>query len=210
MQPLSVASIIEKNRLSSATPFVPLLDIEVVNPSTGVVVEALHICRNSEDITFQGETYAATPFDFDTKAESGGQSKVTLRVRDITKALQGRMQAYGGGIGFNVTLMIVNTSALTEPAEAVEYFQVIGASAQNYDVQFTLGAENAVTVTFPRRTQRKDFCQWRYKDPDTCAYAGALPSCDLTLQGPNGCGAHDNSPNFGGYPGINANGIRYA
>jgi hypothetical protein len=206
---LSVASIIEKNLLSSTTPFIPLLDIEVVNPSTGVVVETLHVCRNTENLTFNGVLYTATKFDFELRSEAGAQSAFSLSITDYSKAIQGRMQAYGGGIGFNVTLIVVNAGQLNSPAELVEYFQVVGASAANYVVQFTLGAENALTVTFPKRRQTKDFCQWRYKDPDTCGYAGAMPSCDLTLQGANGCAAHANTQRFGGYPGINSNGIRY-
>lgn len=33
-------------------------------------------------------------------------------------------------------------------------------------------------------------CTWRYKDPDTCTYAGGLATCDFTLDGPNGCQVH--------------------
>jgi hypothetical protein len=38
---------------------------------------------------------------------------------------------------------------------------------------------------------------------------GIMPSCDLSLQGPNGCAAHNNTQNFGGFPGLNDNGYRY-
>lgn len=206
---LSVASAIEKNRLSSDTPFLALLDIEVIDPATGVVIETDHIVRNSEDIVYQGITYVAGNFDIELKSEAGTQPTVTLAVRDITRAIQANMQAYGGGIGFNVTVMIVPGNNLIQPPEVIEYFQVVGASAANYNVSFTLGAENAITRTFPRRRQTRNFCQWRYKDADTCGYAGALPSCDLTLIGPNGCATHANTPNYGAYPGINTNGIRY-
>jgi hypothetical protein len=187
---LSVANVIEKNRISSEVPYLALLDIEVVDPNLGVVMETLHIVRNSEDITFNGVLYTALQFEFDLKSEAGAQPTVSVVIHDLTRAIQGRMQQYGGGIGFNVTIMVVNGSQLDKPADVVEYFQIVGASAQNYVVTFQLGAENALMYTFPRRKQTKDFCQWRYKDPDTCGYSGDLPSCDLTLQGPNGCAAH--------------------
>lgn len=207
---LSVANVIEKNRISSEVPYLALLDIEVVDPNLGVVMETLHIVRNSEDITFNGVLYTALQFEFDLKSEAGAQPTVSVVIHDLTRAIQGRMQQYGGGIGFNVTIMVVNGSQLDKPADVVEYFQIVGASAQNYVVTFQLGAENALMYTFPRRKQTKDFCQWRYKDPDTCGYSGDLPSCDLTLQGPNGCAAHHNTINFGAFPTINGSGIRYA
>jgi hypothetical protein len=33
-------------------------------------------------------------------------------------------------------------------------------------------------------------CTWRYKDPDTCGYVGALPTCSLKFNGANGCVEH--------------------
>lgn len=207
---LSVATVIEKNLLSSGTPFLVLLDITVVNPATGVVVETLHICRNSEDVVFNSVTYTAANFDIELRSEAGSQPQVSLSIKDFTRAIQARMQAYGGGVGFRVTVMVVNAGALNSPPEVAEYFEVIGANAGNYVCVFTLGAENPLTFIFPRRRQTRDFCQWRYKDPLTCGYSGGIATCDLTLQGPNGCAAHNNTPRFGAYPGVSTNGIRYA
>lgn len=207
---LSVATVIEKNRLSSDVAFVVLADIEFVDPATGVVAETAHFARNSEDVVFNGITYVAGHFDIEFRQEQGTQPTVNIVVRDLSRGLQAKMQQYGGGVGFNVTIIVANTAQLDKPAEVVENFQVTGASANNYIVTFQLGVENAVMQTFPRRRQTKDFCQWRYKDPDTCGYSGGLTTCDLTLQGPNGCAAHSNTPNFGAFPGINSNGAVYA
>lgn len=205
---LSVASVIEKNRLSSDVPFLIALDIEVMNPATGTLVETLHIVRNTEQITFQGFTYEPATFDIELRQESGSQQSVNLSIKDYSKAIQSRMQAYGGGIGFNVTVMIVNAGALSLPAEVTEYFQVVGASAANYVCTFTLGAENALSKAFPRRRQTRDFCQWRYKGAE-CGYAGGLTSCDLTLRGANGCGVHNNVINFGAFSGISTRDVSY-
>lgn len=206
---LSVASVIEKNRLSSDNAFLLFLDIEIVDPNTGVVVEVAHIVRNSIDVTLNGTSYVPAEFSIEIKSESGIQPSINLMVHDMTRFLQTNMQEYGGGIGFNITLMGVAANALTSPVELIEYFQVIGASTKGYIVTFVLGAENALTRTFPRRRQTKDFCQWRYKDPKTCGYTGGLPTCDYSLQGPNGCAVHVNTPSFGAFPGINSNGFRY-
>ncbi|PLC44568.1 hypothetical protein C0Q88_07770 [Ralstonia pickettii] len=206
---LSIATVLEKNKLSSDTPFLVCLDIAVADPATGAQVEMLHIVRNTEAITFNGQVYEPTAFDVELKAESGQQPTVNLTIKDYSKAIQGRLQSYGGGIGFGVTLFVVNAGALDQPPEVVEYFEVVGAQCANYEVSFVLGADSLMAVVFPRRRQTRDFCQWRYKDPNTCGYTGAAPTCDLTLYGQNGCAAHGNVINFGGFPGINQNGVRY-
>ena len=205
-KPLSIASVIEANRLSSEIPFLCLIDLEVVDPSTGVVVATEHIARNPEPVVFNGHTYEPGAFDIQLKQDNS-VSEVTLTVNDYTQTIQGYMEQYGGGVGSNVTFYLVNAGNLSQPPEVVEYFQIVSASSSEYTQAFTLGAENTLMMTFPRRRQTRDFCQWRFKSSD-CGYTGAMNTCDLTLQGPNGCEAHGNSLNFGGMPGINSN--RYA
>lgn len=205
---LSVASVIEKNRLSSDIPWLILLDIDVVDPASGSKVEAMHLVRNPDPVTFNGATYQPAAFDIELKAEAGAQQTVSLSIRDYSLAVQKKMQDYGGGVGFAVTIMVVNAGALDQPPEVAEYFEVVGANSANYTCSFTLGAENSVTKAFPRRRQTKDYCQWRYKS-EQCGYTGALPSCDLSLKGANGCSAHQNVIHFGAYPGINSRDVKY-
>ena len=206
---LSLNTIIEKNKLSSAVPFLVCLDIEVIDPATALTVETLYLVKNNENVTINGNSYVAVNFDIEVKEEAGNQPEISLTVQDQTQALQGRMQAYGGGVGFNVTLSVVRGDALTEAPEIQEFFTIIGSSASEYVVTFQLGAENHIAKQFPKRRQFRDFCSWKYKDADTCKYAGAMPSCDLTFQGPNGCSAHNNTKNFGGFPGIRNINLRY-
>lgn len=206
---LSVLTAIEKNRLSSDVPFLVCLNIEVIDPSTLRLVETLRLVRNTESISYNGFEYQAILFDMEIKQEAGAQNPVSLTITDFTKAVQGRMQAYGGGVGFSVTIMVVNAGALSQPPEITETFEVMGASASDYVATFELGVENALGHVFPRRRQMRDFCQSRYKEAGTCGYVGNMPTCDMTLQGSNGCAAHGNTIRFGGYPGINSNGARY-
>lgn len=204
---LSVASAIEAHRLSSEVPYLCLLDIDVVDPATGVVVITLHYANNTEDVEFNGVTYTKGTFDISFSSEGGKTSDVSLSVNDYTQALEGYMQAYGGGVSSRIAFYVINGA--TKAVEAVEFFEITGASSAGYIQQFKLGAESVLSQVFPRRRQTKDFCQWRYKSVE-CGYTGALLACDLSLQGPNGCAAHGNTLNFGGYPGINSNGFRYA
>jgi phage-related protein len=205
---LSVKSVIEKNSIAGNEPFLVLLDIEVIDPATKSVVETIRVVRNSEDFIYQNNTYAAMAFEIELKTEAGTQQAVTLKMADFTRAIQERMQAYGGGIGSNVTVTVVNAGNSDQPPEVQEFFTVTGASAQGYFISWTLGTESILAVIFPKRRELRDRCSWRYKSAQ-CKYAGNMPSCDLTLQGPNGCGVHSNTINFGGFPGINSNGIRY-
>lgn len=211
-QSLSIASVIEANRLSSSVPFLALIDVDVVNPDTGVIVMTLHFVNNGDDVIFQGELYKAAKFDIQVKQESGKQAEVSLNVVDYTQALQAPMEEYGGGIGFNVTFYVVNADELQVDPEMVLYFQIIGAQASGYTQSYQLGAENTLMLTFPRRRQTRDFCQRRFKSigEAQCNYTGPLTSCDLTLKGPNGCQVHGNTINFGAFPGLNGNGYRYA
>jgi phage-related protein len=209
-QALSLQTVIEANRLGSEVPFLTLIDLEVVDPDTGVVVTVLNFANNNEPVLFAGNEYTASRFDLKISTEVGKTATVSLTFVDFTQALETYLEQYGGGVGFNVTFYLVNAAALFDDPEIVEFFQITGVESANFMHSFTLGAENTLTLTFPRRIQRRDFCANRYKDPDTCRYTGAIADCDLTLKGPNGCVAHANSINFGGFPGINSNGWRYA
>lgn len=201
MAHLSVATVIEKNRIASNVAFVPLLEIHVLNPATNEVVEVIRYARNSEDITFESNVYLKGAFDLDMKQGAGEIGDVTVSIKDYTRAVQSRMQDYGGGVGFPVTITIVNTGNLAQAAEIQETYKVVAAKSKGYDVEFVLGAENPLTMRFPRRLQARNRCPWAYKGA-RCGYSGPLTTCDFSLQGPNGCAAHDNTERFGAFPGV--------
>ncbi|HEV7284693.1 MAG TPA: hypothetical protein VGN75_07530 [Kaistia sp.] len=198
---LSVATAIEKNRIASLVAFVICLEIEVKDPETGAFVEMLRFVHNDETLVYRGQTYLAGNFDLDVRQEAGSAPQLTLAVTDISQEIEARMQQYGGGIGFQVRFMVVNTGNLDQPPEVDETALVVGASSKEYVATFELGAENPLMMRFPFRRQFRDRCPWRYKGPE-CGYTGSLPGCDYTLQGANGCAVHQNSRRFGGFPGI--------
>lgn len=205
---LSVASVIEKNRLSSEVPWLMLVDIGVIDPETSALVETMRVVRNPDPVVFNGHEYSPASFDIELNSEAGAQSTVNLTFRDYTLAVQRKMQDYAGGVGFSVAIAVVNADRLDAPPEVIENFQVTSASNAAYDCSFTLGAENNIARTFPRRRQMRDYCQWRFKGEE-CGYTGPLNSCDLSLKGANGCAAHQNVVRFGGFPGINGRDVRY-
>jgi phage-related protein len=209
MANLSLATAIEKARLDSSVPFVVALDITPVNGDTGAMGEKIYVVRNDENLTFNGRVYTAAMFDVSFGTELGTQGQTSLSMNDYSGGLRAKMSEFGGGVGFLVKLTIINAAALDDPPEFEHEYETLSAKATGYVVEFGLGAENDTLRQFPRHRQRRDFCRFRYKDGSTCGYTGPLPSCDYTLQGPNGCAAHLNTIRFGGFPGIQRNGYRY-
>jgi hypothetical protein len=74
------------------------------------------------------------------------------------------------------------------------------------EAELTIRAQLSLTpfrtpfaITVPGR-RYSDLCGYIYKDPATCQYVGAVPTCDRTRNGANGCNpAHANQSHFGGF-----------
>lgn len=197
---LSVATVIEKNLIASDKAFILLLAIEITGED-GLYAETLRLCRNSENIVYKGETYTASAFTFSLKLDTESEPSLDIGADDPTGFIREKMELYGGGMGFDCTLTIVNTGNMDQDPEIEEVFEVIGASAEGYNISFSLGVQTPLNSRFPRRTQMRDQCPLRYKGL-LCKYAGSMPSCDFSYDGTNGCGAHANKHNFGGFRGL--------
>lgn len=204
----SVANVIEKNKLATGEAFLVLLEIILVDTTTGGVVDTIYVVNNNENITYDLNIYQAFPFDLQLSQESGGVPEISLTATDFQKILISHMNSLSGGTGSSVIVRVVNSGNLSAEPELEETFEVIDASASDYKINVKLGAENALRKNFPRGVQMRDRCRWRYKGTE-CGYVGPIASCDLSLQGANGCAAHNNTLNFGGYPGLKGRGVRY-
>lgn len=205
---LSIETAIDKSNMSSKTAYLVALEVSVKN-DYGIVTDYIRVVRNNEDVVHMGNLFVATNFDITVKSEVGEMPSVQVTISDFKRIIQHKMQQHGGGVGFGVKLMVLNSDRLDHPPETVEFFEVIRASAPNYQAIWELGTKNPLTSRFPRRKQMRDRCSWRYKSAE-CGYKGALSSCDLSLRGPNGCAAHNNTPRFGGCPGIGGSNARFA
>jgi hypothetical protein len=199
---VSVASIIEKNKIGSDVPYLAFIDVGVIDPTTGDVAETLYYVNNTEAVVRQGITYSPMQFSLELKTQAGAAPQINLSLIDYTRAVIQKMNDYGGGTDFPVTVRVCQTGGLDDTPDVEEHFTIVQGTADNYVVNWSLGAENALTKQFPRRAQRRDFCQWVYKDARTCRYNGALTACDRTLSGTMGCRAHNNVINFGGSPNL--------
>lgn len=200
--PVSIATVLEKNEIASSTAILTLLKIEIWDEITRTFPETFYIVQNDEDLSFNGQAYTAYPFEFEMSQSGGEEPNISLTLKDVTGAIKQKMNQYAGAVQSLVTVMLVPANAIAGPPEVSFTFRVLTSSISDFDVSWELGNKNHLSTKFPRRTQMKDRCSWQYKSTD-CGYVGVMPSCDYSLQGPNGCSAHNNSPNFGGFPGLN-------
>lgn len=198
---MNIGDAIDKNKISSNAVWVTLLEMQIVDPNDRTVAQTVRIVDNNEDVTFQGQTYTAANFTLNVSQKAGEEPSVTLTAQDQKRIIHQKLDDFAGGVFSNVIMRVVNTSNLARPAEVEEQFQVLSSTVRDYVVNLTLGAENPLSIAFPKHRQRQDQCAWRYRGYG-CEYAGAMPSCDYSKDGPLGCRAHNNLANFRAIPGL--------
>lgn len=203
MKNLSSVLVSEKNKIASDKAWLFALEVRVIDPLLGTLVETIRLVRNDEETIIDGETFTPFPFEPDIR-ESDGIPTLNIVIQDQTQVVQEKMDEYGGAVGFEVSVIVVSgddASSMNSEPELVEDFEVVESSVADYVVTWRLSVPNPLNVSFPRRRQYSDQCSFRYKSTE-CGYDGEIATCDLTLNGANGCSAHSNEANFGGFPGI--------
>lgn len=205
---VSIATAIDKSKLASNVTYLALLEMDVLDRITGAVIETVRLVENNENYVYQGNTYVAMPFEFDLSRAKGELPTLSIGITDMTQTIHGKLEETRGATDFPVRLLIVS-SANPGKAEIEESFTVTSAESdsESYKVQLNLGSENPLAMRFPNRLQFRNRCPWKYRGTE-CGYSGGLASCDYTLDGANGCNAHANTVNFGGFPGIRRHSYR--
>lgn len=200
---ISIATALDKNRLNTDTVYLLLLEIDVRDSTTGAVVETIYIAHNNENYSFGGNTYISVPFDVKLQQDKDKIASATLSIVDYGRIFQAALQTYGSSLDWPARIKIINASNPSATIEIEQNFVLMSAVAKdnNYTIDFTLSAENPLTLQFPYRNQFRNRCDWIYKGNE-CRYAGAMATCDYTLDGTNGCRAHSNAFNFSGFFGL--------
>lgn len=200
MLDLSSAAIIEKNKLSSDGAWIILAEIYV---GPGVI---LRLCRNTDDIEWNGETWVAFPFELEAPRQSGSGEvpNFTVKVSNVTRTVEGYVEQAGGGVGATVRLMVVMSNHLdiTTP-ELDEEFSVQSTSYDEQWVTFTLTGAVNLFRRVPQRRFLKNFCPFQYKGPE-CKAVSALPDCNKSF---SACKERNNERRFGGEPAIPQGGL---
>jgi phage-related protein len=160
----------------------------------------LRLVNNTDDVTFQGNTYDAFAFKLDENKSGGGKIQgVTLRVANPERALQPYLEEFDGLVGCPLTLTVVHADNLTEDyADLTLQWDIVAAQPKPDWIDFTLGAENPLRRRFPLFSATPRACNWVFKGVE-CAYSGAATSCARNL---DACRDLNNSARFGGRPGL--------
>jgi len=213
---LSAIAIVEKNKLGTDSVWSMLLDISML---VGGPVD-LRVTNDTSDISFGGNTYQKFSFDFDAMNEQaqGEVPEAKLIVSNANRVIEGLLASNNGGADGEIILYIVNSANPTGEADLSMTFRILESTADAQWVSFRLGAENLNRIPLPRYRYTFDNCWHVYNTPTMqagadprgvmCGYAGAIVSCDKTLDGANGCRIHTNAPRFGGFPSIDRSGFK--
>lgn len=198
MHPLSAAAIFEKNKIAATGAWLILLDIVITD-----LIE-LYLVLNTEDINWHDRQYIAFPFDISESTEDGREiPAVTLKISNVSQAIQQYLEQAGGGVGAQVTIRIVHSDHLEGSAEIEETFVCQSCRADAQWVSFNLGPGDPASIRRPERRFLKNFCPYSYKGLE-CGSTSPLDSCNKTL---GDCRARGNSTRYGGEPSIPQGGI---
>lgn len=189
----------EKNKLSTGSAFIILLDIKLGT-------DTARICYNTEDITWNGNLYQAFPFSLGEVSEStdGSEPHVELQVDNTSQTLQYAVEESDGAGGTEVVLRVVNTEALDNLVPEIEEKFVVTKTDVNRDyISFNLGAEYSSRTRRPLMRFMKNSCPFQYKSL-RCGAVSQLTGCNHTL---TDCRLRNNSERFGGFQGIDQKGV---
>jgi phage-related protein len=111
---LSSFGILEKNKLTSNTIWLLMLEITVPG-----VAEPIRITSNNENVTWRDESWIAFPFELDDMGEDsrGEVPQVSLRVSNVSRTMEAYLQDYdiytkaNGFTPIAVTIYVVNNAA---------------------------------------------------------------------------------------------------
>jgi phage-related protein len=189
---LSLSARLEKNKTSTDSVWLELLEIQAPTP--------IYIVNNNENTVWNGITWLKFPFQLGEVVDNGKETpSVPLKVSNVTRTLGQAVENLKGAAGTQVILRVVNSKLLTEPSVIEETFEITKTNIDAFWVTFTLGVPNELNKRFPEKTVLKDFCTYEvYKGPE-CGATSELPTCNRTLAE---CRLRNNSARFGGEPGV--------
>lgn len=210
---LTLAQVAEKNTLNAASRWIFLLMIVLKDPASTVVRlssdigEALPDPESPKVTVWDGQDWVCFPFSVDDYTEASGDvPEFSLSVSNVSQAMTYYMEIGDGGIGAEVTLYLVNTSTMSDPAYFQHTGEVLDASDDDEWAKFVCGAENKFRTMIPRGRVLQNWCRYCGKlgayngfKGARCGYAGAETTCNRTLAR---CRELGNSARFGGFPGV--------
>lgn len=204
MLSLSAVAKAEKNNLNSDGVFVILMELNLPMKD----VDSIRVCRNTEDIEWNGHTWQAFPFELGKVSEdkSGSIPSFEIRIDNTSQALTYYAEASNGANNGEVVFYIVNTKALTvTTAEVEEHYRITKLTVTEQWVTATVGTSYNPHSRRPEGKYVKNSCRYKEFAGPECGYKGtAYTSCNRTL---SDCRARGCSKRFGGFPGVDQGGV---
>lgn len=180
----------------------------------------------NHDVMFDGDNYYSFPcrISGNSVTTTGEVSTTTLTIANPERIFQSLLATHNGLRRRLVTVLTVyakfvdkiysisSDGVVTEAdnpdkdttAFIENTYYIEGFSSTAESIVFTLGATADLTIKLPRGRFNPRSCRFDYKDPETCGYAGTLPTCkkdiaDCKLHSENGI---VQDVFFGGFPGV--------
>jgi len=204
----SSQTIHDKNAIVTAAVFLVLLEIDI--PAT----DTIRLVNNTEDITWNGNVWQQFPFELEdiNQGTDGSVPTWTVKISNVNRAIEQYLHRYdlylkqNGIDGNEITCVIrvVNSNDLGNPEPITEQEALLSQPSTDATwATFRLSAKSPYNRQFPPRKILKTFCAWQFKG-EKCGYSGTATYCDKTL---TTCRLLDNSPRFGGFPGVAGRGL---
>lgn len=195
-----------KNALHQASPWVWLADVELDDD------DALRVCDSDETITYGGSTFYPFPMVVEGYAAdgTGNLPSVTVTVSALSREISDAVDE-GGLVDRSVQLWVMSRSSLTTAYDRGRWL-VLDVAMSDSTASFRLGPYGLFDAPYPARRQARSRCDYVYAGRE-CLYDTTLPNliagtrpnfdrttCDLSIDGGNGCRAHGENEVANGRP----------
>lgn len=192
-----------KNALNNNQAWLVLFDVFVTDS------EVLRITNNEESFTFAGNTYSPFPVGFEDFEEtaSGDLPYITVMVGNTDRVISKYLETHGGLLDRKVVMRIAHQSNTSNVALEVT-LMVREVTATDSAANFRLSSHPFMDLDWPFNRYYRHRCRFEFKNAIGCGWTaatggtGSAETCDKSLDGANGCVAHNNQQRFGGMPGI--------
>lgn len=188
-----------KNKVADENPFITLLEVYIPGEVTPI-----RVAHNTENVTYNSNTYAKFAFLLDAEKEAGDGALPTrnLRVSNVNPGtFLTALSANKGLVGSRVVVIDVYLVGATPYLVQQREYAITSTSLTNQWVTFGLGASDPLRRRFPQYKALSQNCPWEFKagTDHECNYEGVQTTCNRTQAD---CLARGMSGRFGGRPGI--------
>ena len=170
-----------KNTLAVSGAWLVLIDLFYPGSTT----PDHRLVNNNEDLTYDGNTYTATPLSVSQVKENirGELPKTTLTIYDVNQDLRDDLQDNDGFSGGEVQLRAIYFSKTGTAVETniLEYFTILEVIATDESVVFSIGVTAPLSKRFPRDKYVSTICRHRFRDGMCQFTGGVLTGTDIAF-----------------------------